>query len=133
MTPQDFVYWLNGFVELGGDRVAPSEEQWKSICEHLKLTMNKVTPPLLGVGFPVTKIETTPAPSPKWIQDVIDSINKQLDKKADKIESGGTPIPAVPFNPSVQPYIPTTTTPWTDPSTTKTTFPFYPQDPIIRC
>ena len=46
MTPQDFVYWLNGYVELGGGNTVPTESQWKMICDHLKLVMTKVTPPL---------------------------------------------------------------------------------------
>jgi hypothetical protein len=43
MTPEQFAYWLNGFVELEGG-AAPSAAQWKSICEHLKTVFNKVTP-----------------------------------------------------------------------------------------
>lgn len=41
MSPENFIYWLNGFVEMGGER--PTEEQWKMIKEHLALTMQKVT------------------------------------------------------------------------------------------
>ena len=45
MTPQDFTYWLQGFVEMTeADTI--SEAQWKMIKEHLKLTMIKVTNPL---------------------------------------------------------------------------------------
>ena len=41
MSPENFIYWLNGFVEMGGER--PTEEQWKMLKEHLALTMQKIT------------------------------------------------------------------------------------------
>lgn len=44
MTPENFIYWLNGFVELNDN--PPTPEQWQSIKEHLSLVMNKVTPPV---------------------------------------------------------------------------------------
>jgi hypothetical protein len=43
MTPENFAYWLQGFVELH-DSEKLSKEQWASIKDHLKLTMNKQTP-----------------------------------------------------------------------------------------
>ena len=33
MTPERFVFWLNGFAELTPE--PPTPEQWKSIKEHL--------------------------------------------------------------------------------------------------
>lgn len=45
MTPEQFVYWLQGFVELSGAG-APTPEQWKAIREHLATCFNKVTPPV---------------------------------------------------------------------------------------
>jgi len=42
MTPENFCYWLQGFSELNGQ--APTEDQWKSIAEHLELVFKKVTP-----------------------------------------------------------------------------------------
>lgn len=42
MSPENFVYWLNGFIELDGS--LPTEQQWYSIKDHLKLVMNKKTP-----------------------------------------------------------------------------------------
>ena len=48
MTPENFVYWLQGFVELNGN--PPTPEQWQSIKEHLSLVMNKVTPSVLDVN-----------------------------------------------------------------------------------
>ncbi|WP_454889996.1 hypothetical protein [Serratia quinivorans] len=39
MTPQQFVYWIQGFAELSEQ--APSETQWNSIKEHLDLVFKK--------------------------------------------------------------------------------------------
>jgi hypothetical protein len=47
MTPEQFCYWLNGFVELSGD-CPPTAEQWKSIREHIQTVFSKVTPPVGG-------------------------------------------------------------------------------------
>lgn len=46
MSPENFVYWLNGFVELTGEK--PSDEQWKSIKYHLGLAMTKITPVVIN-------------------------------------------------------------------------------------
>lgn len=86
MTAQDFVYWLNGFVELGGDKEPPTAEQWKSIVEHLQLMMNKVTPP---VGQPTSAFDK-----------VIKEIQDKLDRKADKH------IQPYPFTPGISPSFP---------------------------
>ena len=50
MKPENFLYWLNGFVEMGG--VRPTEEQWKMIKEHLALTMQKVTVTGIPINLP---------------------------------------------------------------------------------
>ncbi|MBU0860269.1 MAG: hypothetical protein KKC02_09060 [Gammaproteobacteria bacterium] len=42
MTPENFCYWLQGFNELNGQ--VPTDDQWKSITEHLELVFKKVTP-----------------------------------------------------------------------------------------
>lgn len=47
MTPEQFCYWMQGFVELSGN-FPPTLEQWKSIGEHLQQVFNKKTPPMLG-------------------------------------------------------------------------------------
>jgi hypothetical protein len=52
MTPENFAYWLNGFVELTQGQV-PTPAQWKSIQEHLGEVFKKVTPPV-GVKQEVT-------------------------------------------------------------------------------
>lgn len=55
MTPQDFTYWLQGFVEMTeADTI--SDVQWKMIKDHLKLTVNKQTP-----SYP----KVMPAPMPQ--------------------------------------------------------------------
>lgn len=43
MTPQDFVYWLQGFVELQNPDEL-TKEQWQTIKDHLVLATSKVTP-----------------------------------------------------------------------------------------
>lgn len=45
MTPQDFCFWLQGFVELTRD-TKPDHAQWKMIKEHLALVFDKQTPEL---------------------------------------------------------------------------------------
>lgn len=40
MTPENFVYWLQGFVELN-DNKPLTEEQWGSIKRHLELVFTK--------------------------------------------------------------------------------------------
>ena len=64
MTPENFAYWLNGFVELTQGQT-PNPAQWKSIKEHLDLVFKKVTPPI-GVEQKITldprKWQTGPTP-----------------------------------------------------------------------
>lgn len=43
MTPEQFAYWLNGFVELAPDAVL-SQTQWQIIKDHLALVHKKETP-----------------------------------------------------------------------------------------
>lgn len=45
MTPEQFAYWLQGFVELNNGQL-PTVYQWKSITEHLQTVFTKVTPPV---------------------------------------------------------------------------------------
>jgi hypothetical protein len=45
MTPEQFCYWLQGYVEITDDlNSKPSQEEWDRIKDHLKLVFNKVTP-----------------------------------------------------------------------------------------
>lgn len=57
MNHDQFIYWLQGFVEMNGGK-QPTEEQWKMITDHLKLCFNKVTP---------TYYHPTPSPMPSFI------------------------------------------------------------------
>jgi hypothetical protein len=52
MTPENFAYWLQGFVELTQGQT-PNPAQWKSIQEHLGEVFKKVTPPV-GVEQKIT-------------------------------------------------------------------------------
>lgn len=45
MTPEQFVYWLQGFAELH-DSSYVSPVQWASIREHLATVFDKKTSPL---------------------------------------------------------------------------------------
>lgn len=52
MTPEQFCYWLQGFAELQAsgdfDLMAPDEDQWEMIVEHLQTVFDKVTNGVLG-------------------------------------------------------------------------------------
>jgi len=56
MSPEQFTYWLQGFVELT-DGELPTPNQWKSMCEHLKTVFHKVTPPVLKRDLPISELE----------------------------------------------------------------------------
>ena len=43
MTERDFVYWLQGYLEISGSN-AITAEQLMIIKDHIKLVMTKVTP-----------------------------------------------------------------------------------------
>lgn len=43
MTPENFVYWLQGVLEIG-DVKKLNKEQVNIIKDHIKLVLNKVTP-----------------------------------------------------------------------------------------
>lgn len=42
MTPEQFVYWLQGYSEVSGEQ--PTKEQWQVIQDHLKEVFDKNTP-----------------------------------------------------------------------------------------
>lgn len=44
MSPEQFVYWLQGYAEMGGE--TPTPVQWKMIKDHLALVFDKRTPRL---------------------------------------------------------------------------------------
>ncbi len=42
MTPEQFVYWLQGYAELVDEE--PDYDQWEMIKDHLSIVLTKVTP-----------------------------------------------------------------------------------------
>lgn len=46
MTPEQFCYWLQGYVEIYNDNVvaSPTYTEWKVIKDHLALVFEKKTP-----------------------------------------------------------------------------------------
>jgi hypothetical protein len=42
MTPEQFVYWLQGYSEVA--QQVPTAEQWQIVQDHLKLVFSKETP-----------------------------------------------------------------------------------------
>lgn len=78
MSPENFVYWLNGFVELDGS--LPTEQQWYSIKDHLKLVMDKKSP-VRNVEVPslkehMEKIAEQFKDNPEWQQQLLrDKVN----------------------------------------------------------
>jgi hypothetical protein len=89
MTPENFTYWLQGFVELQDTR--PSEQQWKAIKDHLSLVFTKVTPH-----------------RPPSVDDMTKELEKILEKR--KMPS---PIPFAPYvNPNTPYCNPTIPAPW---------------------
>jgi hypothetical protein len=57
MTPENFCYWLQGFVEIG-EPVTLSKQQLQVLKDHLKLVFDKKTPDYAptsigGIAYPV--------------------------------------------------------------------------------
>jgi len=83
MTPEQFAYWLQGFVELNPSLAHPSPEQWKAISEHLQTVFVKVTPPMQG------NARTQVAPvDPKILQDLRERVSR-LDFSVDAVRPSG--------------------------------------------
>lgn len=89
MTPEQFAYWMQGFVELTKGQ-EPTAEQWKSIREHLDTVFKKVTPPVVDVAKKPAEID--------W-----GKIWRELDKQPAPKFPQQTP-PGYPWPPSQQPY-----------------------------
>jgi len=49
MTPENFIYWLNGFFEISGCKNM-TDEQVQIIKDHLKLVLQKKTPDLITIN-----------------------------------------------------------------------------------
>lgn len=75
MTPQDFTYWLQGFVELNDGRM-PSEKQWIAIQNHLQLVFEKKTDDVVIDDIPPI---TFPSPSPIWPDGRLDTLKRHYE------------------------------------------------------
>lgn len=53
MTPEQFCYWLQGWIEIQGvdARYAPDQFQWHTIKDHLKLVFEKITPDRVPLSY----------------------------------------------------------------------------------
>lgn len=71
MTPEQFAYWLQGFVELNGGK-QPTPAQWKSIKEHIAEVFTKVTPPVGEQPHPRTKTDA------KSLEELLKSIEPRV-------------------------------------------------------
>ncbi len=67
MTPEQFAYWLQGFVELTQGQT-PNVAQWKAIRDHLDTVFKKVTP---AVGEQVQPAKKTSSEFQKAVEDVL--------------------------------------------------------------
>jgi hypothetical protein len=76
MNPEQFAYWLTGFVELAGDKV-PTPEQWLSICQHLDTVLTKTTPPLAKPAAVVAPGTVKVSPN-----EALQRLMKEIDKQA---------------------------------------------------
>ena len=67
MTPENFVYWLQGYAEINGG-TPPTAQAWQMICDHLKLVLDKQTPdyaqPLRSFTPPPTALPPEPVFTP---------------------------------------------------------------------
>jgi len=76
MTERDFVYWLQGFMEISGAKEL-TPEQVQIINDHLKLVLNKVTANRNG------SITSTDSPSitinPLWNKLTCSAITSPVD------------------------------------------------------
>ena len=75
MTPEQFTYWLQGFVELNG--TVPTTEQWQSIKEHLTTVFHKVTPPVA---------------LPSYTIDINKHVKELMDKEEQQTLPGWPPL-----------------------------------------
>ena len=74
MTPDQFVYWMQGFVELGSEH--PTAAQWKSICEHLATVFHKVTPPV--EAGPTSSVTVKDPMDGKALDDLIKRMREEM-------------------------------------------------------
>lgn len=66
MTPENFIYWLQGFVEMNPNAML-THTQWLIIKDHLALVLKKETPKRVEIAPPVvTGPIAVPFPSPAF-------------------------------------------------------------------
>lgn len=76
MSPEQFVYWLQGFAEVHGS--APTTQEWTVIKDHLATVFNKVTPN--RSPYPVGPYVTPPnhwTTPPNWTRPEITCSTQQ--------------------------------------------------------
>nr|WP_314583463.1 hypothetical protein [uncultured Pseudomonas sp.] len=71
MTPEQFAYWLQGFVELNPSMQQPTPEQWKAIGEHLQTVFVKVTPQVQPAPGPYVASPARDKTPAEILQDAI--------------------------------------------------------------
>lgn len=67
MSPEQFIYWFQGFAELTPN--PPDARQWDQIREHVALVFKKVTPPLGYKGNEHKPPAPPPAPPTRIVRD----------------------------------------------------------------
>ena len=68
MTPEQFVYWLQGFMEVANPTTL-DETQTQQIKDHLNLVFDKQTPDRNSVTYPGWNPQNPPSPmtgAPIW-------------------------------------------------------------------
>ena len=65
MTPEQFAYWLQGFVEISDMSLPPNSKEWQVIKDHLATVFKKVTPLTYGPGIVTTPTMPKNTP-PNW-------------------------------------------------------------------
>ena len=79
MTAEQFVYWLQGFMEINDpDRISPIET--KIIKDHLALVFKKETP-VRTISIPNTPQPYITAPYPEWLRKNTVYCSTDTDKK----------------------------------------------------
>lgn len=81
MTPEQFVYWLQGFVEISGKKEL-DETQLKIVQDHLDLVLIKVTPERRPVEQKKCD-KTLPPELEQLIKEATDELHKPRYKRRD--------------------------------------------------
>lgn len=82
MTPDQFVYWLQGFAEL--HPAPPSPEQWQAIRDHLALVFDKCTPEIEPTPLhvePPRRHEEPPRAHEENAAETLDALVRHLRRR----------------------------------------------------